>query len=315
MTGNRSALRRLSLFWLSAWPLWTLFAFASLAAVRMLPALSIRAAVAVPIVLLSPGSLTLGAVFNWRSRLRGLVFACYSVLLSVLWAVFGSLALYVCGLLITAENTYWCLLAISTVLAIAAEMRVLLGRPGKGRRAARKLGTPNPDHSDAETFDAETTAPVRGSVYLAAVAAVAGISLLAGGLYMYDHSSHPVSAGYTWMDWTGAPVTSSITIESGGSRLNFEIIHHQANATTFNLSAAWLGIHLTPLAKSLTLRIGPNQTFHGALFIPPLPNGCTYRVVVELTAVNQMDPLTKKPQTWSINADVYDPSKSTKTCK
>jgi hypothetical protein len=315
MTGNRAAPRHFKPFWMSAWPLWTLLAFASLAAVRMLPWIGIRAAVTVPIVLLCPGSLTLGAVFNWRHRLRGLAFACYAVLSSVVWSVFASLALYICGLLITGDNTYWCLLAVSTMLAIAAETRLLLGRPGKGRRAARKLETLNSDDSDAEAFDAETPTAVRGSVYLAAVAAVAGISLLAGGLYIYDHTPHPAPAGYTWMDWTGAPIAGNISIGSGGSRLNFEIVHHQSNVTTFHLSANWLGIHLTPLAKSLALRIGPSQTFHGALSIPPLPDGCTYRVVVELTAAQQIDPLTKKPQTWSINADVHDPSKSSKTCK
>ena len=42
------------------------------------------------------------------------------------------------------------------------------------------------------------------------------------------------------------------------------------------------------------LRIGPNQTFHGTLFVPPLSNGCTYRIVVTLTTAPQIDPLTKR---------------------
>ena len=62
------------------------------------------------------------------------------------------------GVLITAESTYWCLLTVSAVLAIVAEARLLLARPGKGRRAARKLEAPNPDQSDAEANDAETPA-------------------------------------------------------------------------------------------------------------------------------------------------------------
>jgi hypothetical protein len=57
------------------------------------------------------------------------------------------------------------------------------------------------------------------------------------------------------------------------------------------------------------VHIGPDQTFQGALFVPPLPDGCTYRIVITLTAAQRAD-----PQTWSINADVHDPGKSTKTC-
>jgi hypothetical protein len=36
--------------------------------------------------------------------------------------------------------------------------------------------------------------------------------------------------------------------------------------------------------------------------------------VVTLTAARQIDPLTHKPQSWSLNADVHDPGKSTKGC-
>ena len=141
------------------------------------------------------------------------------------------------------------------------------------------------------------------------------MSLLAGGLYAYDHLPHPAPAGYTWMAWTGPPIKGDIAIGSAGTKLGFQIVHHQSDTTTFKLSAAWLGSTSRPLAKPLTFSIGPNQTFRGALFVPPLPDGCTYRIVVALTAARQIDPLTKKPQTWSINADVHDPSKSSKTCK
>ena len=61
--------------------------------------------------------------------------------------------------------------------------------------------------------------------------------------------------------------------------------------------------------------IGPDRTFHGTLSVPPLPDGCTYRIVVALTAAQQINPLTKKQQVWSINADVRDPGKSTEACR
>jgi hypothetical protein len=77
----------------------------------------------------------------------------------------------------------------------------------------------------------------------------------------------------------------------------------------------WLGSPSRPLAKTLTLNIGPDRTLHAALFVPPLPDGCTYRIEVVLTSTRQIDPLTKKPKTWSIDADVHDPSKSLKKCK
>ena len=67
------------------------------------------------------------------------MFVCYAALLGVVWSIFASLALYVDGVLITADSTYWCLLIVSAVLAIVAEARLLLGRPGSGRRAAGNL--------------------------------------------------------------------------------------------------------------------------------------------------------------------------------
>jgi hypothetical protein len=281
----------------------------------LLPGGYARATVAAPILLMVPGSLTLGVVFNRRRRPQGLVFVCYAALLSTLWSAFASLALYVAGELITAESTYWCLLAVSAALAIVAEARLLLGRPGRGRRAAGRLEARNPDEFDAEADDVEMPASAGGKGYYSIVAFVAGVSLLAGGLYAYQHLSHPAPAGYTWIDWTGSPITGDITISSTGAKLGFEIVHHQSDTTTFKLSAVWLGSPSRALAKPVTLSIGPNQTFRGALFVPPLPNGCTYRIMVALTASRQIDPLTKKPQTWSINADVHDLSKPPKTCK
>jgi hypothetical protein len=168
--------------------------------------------------------------------------------------------------------------------------------------------------SDAETDEAAMPAP-SGAWRYGVLAVVAGASLLAGGLYAYDHLPHPAPVGYTWIVWTDPHATGDISIGAAGTQLHFQIMHRQPDTTTFRLSAVWLGSRSRPLAKPLTLDIGPDRTFRGALFIPPLPDGCTYRIVVALTAPQQVDPLTRKPQTWSINADVRDPGKSLKTCR
>jgi hypothetical protein len=314
MNGTRRVEPWVKRLWLPTWPLWALLAFASLAAVRLLPKGDAAASLAAAILLIVPGSLTLGAVFNPRRRPRGLVFVCYAALLSAVLSAFSSLVLYACGVLITAESTYWCLLALLTVLVITAEARLLLARPTKGRRAAHKLEALNPYHSDAGTDD-ETSAASRNSGYYSIVAAVAGVSLLAGGLYAYDRLPHPAPTGYTWMAWTGPAAQGDIAIGSAGTELSFQIVHHQSDNTTFKLSAWWLGTPSRSLAKSVTLSVGTNQTYQGTLFVPQLPNGCTYRIVVSLTAARQIDPLTKKPQAWSINADVHDPAKSSRTCR
>lgn len=313
MNGTRRVEPWVKRLWLSTWPLWAFLAFASLAAVHLLLKGDAVASLAAPILLIVPGSLTLGAVFNPRRRPRGLVFVCYAALLSAVLSAFSSLALYACGVLITAESTYWCLLAVSAVLTVIAEARLLLERPGKGRRAARGLDAPN--QPDALADDVETPAGANGAGYYSFVAVVVGVCLLAGGLYAYDHLPHPAPTGYTWIAWTGPPIEGDIAIRSTGKKLRFQIVHHQPDTATFKLSAAWQGSSSTPLAKPLTFSIGPNQTFQGALFVPALPNGCTYRIVVALTAARQIDPLTGKLQTWSINADVHDPSKPSKACK
>ena len=292
-----------------------LLLFASLAAVRLLPEGYSRAAVAAPILLMVPGSLMLGAVFNQRRRPQGATFVCYALLLGAVLSAFASLALYAGGVLITAESTYWCLLVVSTALAIVAQARILLGRQGRGRRAVPRYDSPDPDEFDAEADDAGRATAARGARYYPIVAIVAGTSLLAGGLYAYDHLPHPTPTGYTWIAWTGPPIKGDIAIGSVGLNLGFQIAHHQSGTTTFKLSAVWLGSTSQPLAKPLAFSIGPNQTYRGALFVPPLPDGCTYRIVVVLTAAQQIDPLTQRPQTWSINADVHDPGKSSKACK
>ena len=307
---THGALQRFKSLWLSTWPLWAFLVFAGLVVLRLLPGGYGRTAAAVPVLLMVPGSLTLGAIFGQRRRPRGMVFVCYAALLSAVWSAFASLALYAQGVLITAESTYLCLLTVSAVLAIVGETRLLLARPGGSHRTAHTLEIPDTDLSDT---DARKPAPVVNGGYCA-IAVLAGVSLLAGGLYVFDHQPRPAPVGYTWMAWAAPPVTGDITIGSAGKELHFQILHHQSDTSTFQLSAEWLASPSRPLAKSLILNIGPNRSFQGALFVPPLPNGCTYRIVVTLTAIRHIDPLTKKPQTWSINVDVHDPSKSLKKC-
>lgn len=316
MIETRSFRGKVKSLWLSARAIWMLLAFASLALVRFLPAGYLRAAVAVPILLMVPGSLTLGAIFSERSRPRGAAFVCYALLLGLIWSFFASLALYVLGLRITLDSTFLSLLIVSMLLAIAAQIQILLGRPAKGRRAA-----PRPDISDPDFFgadaddDAGTPTTVRGTNHYAILTVVAGVSLLSGGVLVYEHLPQPAPAGYTWIAWTGSSVTGPISIGSAGSQLRFQIVHHQTDTTTFRLSAFWLGSPSQPLARPINLKIGPDQAFHGTLSVPSPPDGCTYRIVVALTADQQINPLTKKPQTWSINADVRNPGKSQKTCR
>jgi hypothetical protein len=310
--GAQFTLRRLAPLWLSAWPLWALAAFAGLAIVRWLPAGYSRAVVAAPILLMVPGSVTLGCVFHPQRRPRAVAFACFAVLLSAVWSAFASLILYVRHVPITAGSTYLCLLIICALLAIAAQARLVLASPGRGRRAARQRGLVDP--FDAEANAAEMPAAKGARLYAIAVS-VAGVSLLAGGLYAYDHHPHPAPVGYTWIDWTGLPVKGDVAVAPTGTKLDFQIVHHEPETANFRLSAAWLGTPSRPLAKPVTVSIGPDRIFNGALFIPPLPDGCTYRIVVTLSAARQIDPLTKKPQSWALNADVHDPSKSTKSCR
>jgi hypothetical protein len=308
-------LRWFKRLWLSFWPLLALCLFGSLSIVRLLPGGYARAVVAVPILLIVPGSLTLGVVFSQRRRPRGAAFIVYAALLGTIWSALASVALYFSGRLITADSTYWSLLTASAVLAVAAEVRLLLWGPGRGRRAYAKPEVLNPDLSDAEVNVAEMPMESRRSGSYVVLAGVTGVCLLAGAVYTYDHLPHPSPVGYTYMDWIKPSVRGTIEVGSTGTKLHFQIVHRQSDTTKFQLSAVWLGHPSRPLAKSVTFRVGPNQTFRGALFVPPLPNRCTYRIVVALTAFGQLDSLTKQPQTWSINADVHDPNKSLKACK
>jgi hypothetical protein len=315
MSGDHDVLRRFKLLWDVAWPLWTLGMFAGLAAVHLLPGGLVRAAIAAPILLMVPGSLTLGAIFSRRHRPRGLPFVSFASLASAAWLIFTSLVLYSRGILITATSTYWCLLAVSAALAIAAGTRRVLEHQGKGRRVAGVRQLMDLDLSDAEANDTEMQVQARGGGFYAVLAVVAGASLLAGGTYAYDHLPHPPPPGYTWIDWTRTPDSGDIAIGAVGANLNFQIVHRQSDTTIFKLTAVWSGTPSRPLARPVTVSIGPNQMYHGDLFVPPLPDGCTYRIILALTAPGQIDPLTRKPQVWTINADVHDPGKPSKTCR
>ena len=100
---------------------------------------------------------------------------------------------------------------------------------GRGRRAARRLEVLN--RSDDQADDIETPAGAGGAGYYSIVAVVAGVCLLAGGLYAYDHLPHPAPTGYTWMAWTGPPIEGDIAIGSAGKKLSFQIVHHQSDTT------------------------------------------------------------------------------------
>ena len=149
-----NSLPRAKSWWRAAWPIWTLTAFAALALTNQLPSGVARAVLAAPILLAAPGALTIGAVLDQRWRPQGASVACLAGLLSVLWSVFASLALCVLHFLITAESTYWCLLAVCAGLAIAAQVRLLSERSDTGRRAvvdariADRLGTVTEEISD-----------------------------------------------------------------------------------------------------------------------------------------------------------------------
>jgi hypothetical protein len=315
MTGAHGDLRWFTPSRLRAWPVWMLLVFASLAVVRLLPAGDIRAAVAVPIVLVVPGALTLGAVFSERNLPRGVMFVCFAVLLSAIWSVLASLGLYALGVRITAGSTYFCLLIVSVVLAIAVEARLLLGQSGGGHRVGRDLRALNAGLSDGEAEASQVPVTERRASVYGMVAVAAGVSVLAGGLYAYEHLPRPAPAGYTWIAWTSSQGLDKPVNDAVGIELHFQIANRQSETAAYRLTAEWLGTPPRPLASPVSLSIGPGRTFGGALVVPPLPDGCADRIVVTLTALHQIDPLTKKLQAWSINADVQNLSKPSKTCK
>lgn len=305
--------RRARVAWMSAWPCWLVLVFAALAAVSLLPGGYARAAVAVPILLTVPGSVTLGGLFSPRQRPQGPAFVCSMLLLSLLWAVFASLILYLLKVAITAWSTYWMLLAVSAILAAVAESRLLLSRPPAGRQGAS--AGPRARAGAGELGRPRLTTARTASWGWAAAAVAGGVALLGGGIYAQAQLPRPAAGGgYTWLAWTGPRITGVSTIGPHGIELHFQVVHHGSGTAAYRLRAIWMSTPARSLTAPMTVRIGPYRTFHGALFIPPLPDDCTYRVVVTLTALRQLDPLTRHPQTWSVNADVHDRDKPARTC-
>jgi len=306
MSAVQALMQKLKPLWLSDWPGLVLLLFASTAVLGWMPGGYGRAVLAVPILLMVPGSLTVGAVFGMDGRPGGAAFICYSALLSVIWFGFASLLLYLLGVPITNDDMYWSLLVICAALAVIAQARM---GPGPSTASSRAGGS-------RESLDPDPPGPrALAAPFYAIVAVVAGLSLLAGGVYMQAHLSRPAPAGYTWLAWEHPKGTAEFTTGSAGTKLPFKIVHRQAGSSSFRLSAAWQGSPPGSLAKPMALRLGPNQTFNAALFVPPLPRGCTYRVVITLTATRQLDPFTRRPQNWSINAWVYGQGKLRKMCK
>jgi hypothetical protein len=291
-THNHPA-RRAGAWWRTVWPCWLLLIFAGLAAARALPAGPERAAIAAPILLSVPGALTMGALLAGRWP-RGTWSACLAALLSMIWAAFASLALYLLHVLITTESTYVCLLLICALLAFVAQCRLIFASPGNAGAPAGNAGAPAASAQDVR----ETSAWMKAGYPLAAVAA--GAALLAGGTYGYLHAPHPEPAGYTWIAWSGQQVAGVIPVGDSGLTMPFEIEHRQPDAAAFRLTAVWTGTgQQHAIAKPVSFRIDPDKTMRGVLAVPPPPGGCTYRVVVTLTELG-----VAHPRSWSVNADV-----------
>jgi len=311
MTAMCKYLHRVSSLRLSAWPICALVLFSALTAIHALPGGYVRAIAAVPTVLLVPGSLAVGAVFGGRSRPQGILFIGYAIVLSVLLSIFASLALYAAHVPITALSTYFVMLGLSAVLAVVAQARLFTERPAVVPQAVGRsepLDRETPNLGD----DPDRAARIRRFAPIAAI--VTGVSLLAGSVYFYDHLPRPSDAGYTQLAWASTREASSITVGPEGDRLYFEIVHRQPRQAWFRLNAVWQGSSAQALAKPLTLSIGPDKTLQGDLFVPAPPGQCTYRLVITLTEIDQVDPLTKQQPTWSINANVRESGKSRSAC-
>jgi hypothetical protein len=279
--------------WRAAWPCYLLAAFAALALDGGLPAGPARAVFAVPVLLLVPGALTLGAVMPsgpgrtapGRS-FEPATFCCLAAVLSVLWLAFAALLLNVARVAIGAHSEYLCLLAVCVALAAVAQRRL--------RRAAP------PAEADVLGILAEDAARGRRAGWYPLVAVTAGLLLLAGGAYGNARTPQPAPAGYTWLAWTGAKTGGVLTVGPSGRALTFQIKHQQRGTAEFRLTAVWIGNgRRHPLASPVTVRIGQDMTFHGTLSVPRLPGGCAYRVQLTLTELAAARPLT-----LSINADV-----------
>lgn len=298
--------------WGAVWPCCLLLAFAALAVIRLLPGGYARAVLAAPVMLLVPGAVTLGGLRGDRRHPKGPVFACCAALLSVFWAIFASLALYVLRVRITPGSTYCSLLVITAISAAIAQIRLLLSSPARDRRPVHAFVLAAVKARQGSC--ASTATARRGAWAWPAFAVVTGITLLTGATFAQARLPHPAPTGYTWLAWTG-PRTDGVSVVSRqGIRLPFEIVHHESGTGTFRLQAEWLTTPAQPLTKPATLRIGADRTYSAALSVPPLRNGCTYRIVITLTAVGHIDRVTGHPQTWSINADLHGHGRSANGC-
>ena len=124
--------------------------------------------------------------------------------------------------------------------------------------------------------------------YTPVVAVVAGVSLLIGGLYFYDHlPSPPASTAYTQLSWDSTQ-GNIITVGRSGTKLAYEISNLQPAWAAYRVSAVWEGTSEQPLAKPLTLSVGPNKTIRGTLFVPPPPTSCVYRIAVTLVEIGRV---------------------------
>ena len=275
--------------WQRTWPCWLVVIFAALALVQDMPAGWGRAVIALPIAILVPGTLTLGALLGGR-RIDVVAFSFLSALLGVLWSAFAMLILFLAHVLITAGSTVVCLLAICALLATIAQWRIAYeGQPIQVES----------EDIPASLLDANESTFLKTLGYnIAAVAG--GILLLVGGTYSYMHGSHPEPDDYTWIAWSGSPVTGIISVGPSGTSLPFTIEHHEAASGEYQLTATW-GSSTNPhsLAKPVKLQLGPESTMNGRLSIPSPPGGCTYRLVVTLTQLHGV-----ARNSWFINADV-----------
>ena len=310
MRATHGYVGRLRPLWLSAWPALAVALFAALAATRGLPAGYPRAVLALPILLLVPGTLTVCAVFGHEGRPRGTVFMGYAVTLSLVWLGFASLALYILHILITADSTYLALLVVCAVLASVAQARLLRER----QTDSPVVGDPGfPDERPNTTGNAGSAS--KTSPYMVAAAAVAGVALLCGGVYFYDHLPHPAPVGYTELAWTqSARDQSTIAVGPEGAKLSFKVMSHQSSPAHFRLSSEWMGVPGRSLSKPVTFTLEANRTLTGTLFVPPPPDNCTYRIVVTLVGLGEKDPLTGHQPTWSINANIRQPGTSGSAC-
>jgi hypothetical protein len=317
MAANDHFLRRPGAWCRTAWPCWLLLIFAGLAAARALPAGPERAVIAAPVLLSVPGALTLGALLPGRWP-PGAWSSCLAAVLSMIWAAFASLGLYLLHVLITAENTYVCLLLVCAVLAFAAQCRLILASPGTPAASAQDdretgagltAGLKTGLTAGLKTgLAAGPKAGLTAGYLLAAVAA--GAALLAGGTYAYLHAPHPTPSGYTWIAWSGKQVAGVIPVGDSGMTMPFEIDYQQPGTAAFRLTASWTGTGQPhSLATPVSFRINPGKTMHGVLAIPPPPGGCTFRVVVTLTELGQAH-----PQSWSVNADVRNQARRQNAC-